>query len=422
VDSMVMHAHRINHPLDLDLLAKKLSNKRVVMLGESTHGTSEFYSYRAALSEMLIRDHGFKFVAVEGDWPDATRLRRYIQRGEGSSARSVLSMINRWPLWMWANEEVISFAEMLRHYECPFYGLDVYSLYESISEVIRYLKKVNPFLARRAAARYDCLLKFEGHEVAYAQSLLAGARDCEAEVIANLEDLLHLRIEQEYDDGEQYFNAVQNARVVRAAEEYYRTMLEGGPRSWNARDRHMVDTLVQLLEHHGADSKCIVWAHNSHIGDYRATDMWGEGYVNLGGLARQRMGPDQVGLVGFGTYQGHVLASHAWGSREEVMTLPSAKSGSIEECSHRASTRLGAKAFFLDCNTRLKDTPLTDVIGHRAVGVVYRPDHENRTQYVPTILTERYDAYVHIDRTRAVHSLGGQNQRGLFPETWPVGH
>lgn len=421
INAIVKNARKISHPLDLKSLAEKISNKKVVMLGEATHGSSEFYAYRAILSEILIREHGFNFVAVEGDWPDASRLRRYIRKGEGKNARSVLKQIHRWPLWMWANEEVVSFAETLRFYQCGFYGLDVYSLYDSIAEVVRFLKKTDPLLAKKVEERYACLEKFKGSEIAYSQSLLKGEKNCESEAVSNLEDILRLRMENEHDDGELIFDAQQNARVVRNAEKYYRTMLEGGVNSWNERDHHMQDTLEQLLEHHGSDSKAIVWAHNTHVGDYRATDMWGEGYVNLGGLARRHFGTENVALIGFGTYQGSVVASHAWGSREEIMKIPPARAGSLEEICHRAALELDSKNYFLFFDEQDRSAAFTSVLGHRAIGVVYHPEHESRGQYVPTILSERYDAFIYLDRTQAIQSLSGVFQRGNIPETWPQG-
>ena len=414
-------AKRISHPLDLHSLAERIAENRVVMLGEATHGSSEFYSYRAILSEILIREYGFDFVAVEGDWPDASRLRRYTKNGEGKDARSALKQIQRWPRWMWANEEAVSFAEVLRYHQCGFYGLDVYSLYESITEVMRYLEKVNPQLASRVGERYDCLNRFKGNEIAYTQSLLGGEKGCEEEVVSSLEDLLCMRVELENDDGELLFDTQQNARVVKNAEKYYHTMLQGGVESWNVRDHHMQDTLEQLLDHYGPKSKAIVWAHNTHVGDYRATDMLADGYVNLGGLARQQFGSKNVALVGFGTYQGSVVAAHAWGAREEIMKIPPAKQGSLEDYCHQVALKLGSNNYYLYFDDELRDGPLTTVLGHRAVGVVYNPIHENRSQYVPTIVTERYDAFVHIDRTQALQSLAGKNQHGVIPETWPAG-
>ena len=421
IETITKNAKAITHPLAIHELAEKIAESRVVMLGEATHGTSEFYSYRAILSEILIREYGFKFVAVEGDWPDASRLRRYIQKGEGKDARTVLKQIQRWPLWMWANEEAVSFAEVLRYHQCGFYGLDVYSLYESISEVMTYLKKINPLLAKQVGDRYDCLGRFEGNEISYTKSLLAGESGCEKEVVSSLEDLLKLRLENEHGDGERLFDTQQNARVVMNAEKYYRTMLQGGADSWNVRDHHMQDTLEQLLEHHGPQSKAIVWAHNTHIGDYRATDMLSEGYVNLGGLARQRFGSKNVSLIGFGTYQGSVVAAHAWGSREEIMKIPQAHAGSLEDACHQAAVRMGNNNYYLYFDDQLRQSALTSVLGHRAIGVVYNPIHENRSQYVPTIVTERYDAFIHIDRTQALQPIGGKIQRGVVPETWPEG-
>lgn len=411
----------IQTPDDLRDLAHSFKDKRVVMLGEATHGTSEFYRLRAALSEILIREHGFTFVAVEGDWPDATRLRRYIQKSEGNSAQEVLQEIHRWPRWMWANQEVAEFAERLKQSKTPFYGLDVYSLFESIDEVLKYLKDANPIMARRVSERYSCFNSFGGDEISYAKSLFHNPDGCLKQVVSSLEDLLRMRIAEGQKNGHDLFDARQNARIVKNAENYYRAMLSGDARSWNVRDQHMQETLELLLEHHGPEAKAIVWAHNTHVGDYRATDMRSDGYVNIGGLAREHFGVQNVALLGFGTYQGKVIAGPAWGAAEEEMILPPAKMGSIEECFHIALERLGNRNCYLKFDERLRESSLARVLGHRAVGVVYDSRHERRGQYVPTSLAERYDAFVFIDETTAVRPLHGTFIYGEFPETWPMG-
>ncbi len=414
-------ASPVRNPEDLGPLVEKIKDKRVVLLGEATHGTAEFYQLRAMISEILIRDHGFSFVAVEGDWPDATRLRRYIQKSEGGSAKEVLERIHRWPRWMWANAEVADLAEDLKKLGTPFYGLDVYSLFDSMDAVLSYLEKVNPLLGRRLAGRYACFNSFGRDEIAYAKSLLEYPQGCQAEVISSLEDMLRMRMTEGQRDGHDLFDAQQNARIAKNAEDYYRAMLRGDTSSWNVRDQHMQETLELLLEHHGKDTKAIVWAHNTHIGDYRATDMWSDGYVNLGGLARQRFGARNVALVGFGTYQGKVIAGHAWGAVEQEMTLPPAKTGSIEECFHVAMERQGLRSCFLIFDEKLRDDALCRVLGHRAVGVVYDAGHERRGQYVPTSLSERYDAFIFVDQTTAVHPIHGVIEYGNIPETWPMG-
>ena len=404
-------------------LVNQLKERRIVMLGEATHGTFEFYRFRAALSEALIRDHGFDFIAVEGDWPDGERLRRYVQRkeGAGSSAEAVLSRIHRWPRWMWANREVAALADRLRPLACGFYGLDVYSLFESIDEVLRYLRRVAPLMARRVERLYACFEPYRSDEIAYARSLLRDPEGCLHEAIQGLEEMLTLRTVRSSRDSDELFEAQQNARVVKNAEAYYRAMLQGDAQSWNNRDEHMLETLEQLLGHAGPGSKAIVWAHNTHIGDYRATDMRDNGYVNLGGLARLRWGAESVALVGFGSHHGHVTAGAAWGAAAEAMVLPPAREGSLEDHFHRAAQRLGQPDFFLSVDGALRDSALATTLGHRAVGVVYDPDHEGRSQYVPTSLVGRYDAFVYMDETTALHPLGGFQELGNVPETWPSG-
>lgn len=408
-------------PDDLGPLVEQIKDKKVVLFGEATHGTAEFYQLRSALSQILIKDHGFSFVAVEGDWPDATRLRRYIQKSVGESAKGVLQSIHRWPRWMWANTEVADFAERLKGFRTPFYGLDVYSLFESMEEVLSYLNKANPLLARRLASRYACFNSFGRDEIAYARSLLEYPQGCQSEVISCLEDMLRMRMGEGQSNEHDLFDAQQNARIARNAEDYYRAMLRGDASSWNVRDQHMQETLELLLEHHGPGAKAIVWAHNTHVGDYRATDMLSDGYVNLGGLSRQRFGTRNVALVGFATYQGKVIAGPAWGAPEQEMTLPPAMTGSMEECFHVALDRRGLRSGFLVFDDKLRQGPLCQILGHRAVGVVYDPRHERRGQYVPTALSERYDAFIFVDETTAVHPIHGFTEYGDVPETWPMG-
>jgi erythromycin esterase-like protein/predicted phosphoribosyltransferase/predicted alpha/beta-hydrolase family hydrolase len=405
---------------DLNPLLNAIKDSRVVMLGEASHGTHEFYEMRSLISKRLIKDYGFNFIAVEGDWPDAYRLNRYIQAGEGKNAREVLMHNHRWPTWMWANEEIVKLAEWMRNHRAGFFGLDVYSLFESIDEVVNYVKKNNPDLAQIIQQRYACFTPFEGDEISYARSLLDDPAGCESEVILNLQSLLETRLQDAQKDGDELFSTQQNARIVANAESYYRSMLLGDADSWNVRDGHMMETLDQLLERAGEGAKAIVWAHNTHIGDYRATDMRASGHVNLGGLARQNYGEENVALVGFGTYQGEVLAGSAWGRPEQVMPLPAAKPGSYEDIFHTAAVKAKASQFYLLLRDQIH-SPFAQTLGHRAVGVVYDPRQERRGNYVPTELSKRYDAFVFIDRTRALKSLHSLFVRGEFPETWPSG-
>ncbi|QDK38614.1 erythromycin esterase family protein [Bdellovibrio sp. NC01] len=407
----------------LDGLIEQIAKSRIVMLGEATHGTHEFYVLRRMISERLIRKHGFKFIAVEGDWPDFQRINQFIRNETKSSASEALQGFSRWPTWMWANEEIVSLVEFLKTEMVPMFGLDVYSLFESIEAVKEYAqaKDLNLLLAVEGA--YACLNPFQKDEKEYARHLLQFPEGCRHEVVSILRKLLRLRINDLHQSKEQLFDVQQNARIVANAEEYYRRMLFGGPESWNVRDRHMIDTLDMLLKNWGPDSKCIIWAHNSHIGDYHATEMVHQGYVNLGGLARERFGMDAVALVGFGTYQGQVIASHAWEGQETVMNLPRAKDSSFEGFCHKTTQNLKTSGFSVIFDAETRASVLGKrTYGHRAVGVVYDPKHENKElNYVPTIPAQRYDAFVFVDETSAVHPIKTKTSALDFPETWPGG-
>jgi erythromycin esterase len=415
-DSLV----KINRPSDLKNLIEKIKDKRVVMLGEASHGTLEYYQTRAEISKRLIEDYGFNFIAVEGDWPDAFRLHKYITANEGKSAKQVLMKNHRWPTWMWANDEVVQLAEWMKGRSAGFFGLDVYSIFESIDEVLKYLNKTHPALAAEFQNRYSCFDSFERDEMSYAKSLMKFPEGCEKQVTENLQRLLSLRLSTISKHADELFNAQQNAHIVDGAESYYRAMLGGDANSWNIRDGHMIETLDRLLDKHGPNSKAIVWAHNTHIGDYRATDMKVAGYVNIGGLARQSYGSKNVALVGFGSYHGQVLAGAAWGSPEKIMPLPDAVPGSYEFYLHLAAHKKNAPKFSLDLTDQIEG-PLTEQLGHRAIGVVYNPKHEHRGNYVPTELAHRYDHFIFIDRTTALKSLHNIPVVGEFPETWPSG-
>lgn len=411
---------KINQEEDLDALIDSVKDKRVVMLGESTHGTLEFYRIRALISKRLIKDHGFKFIAVEGDWPDAYRLHRYIQTGIGTNAKSILLKNRRWPTWMWANEEIIKLVEWMRRHKTGFYGLDVYSLFESIDEVNSYLKSNKISFADEVAKRYACFEPYQRNEIAYARSLMKMPAGCESAVLLNLQKMLNVRIKDVSRNGDELFSAKQNAHTIANAESYYRAMLSSDPSSWNIRDTHMMETLDRLLDRSGEGGKAIVWAHNTHIGDYRATDMKEKGYVNLGGLARMSYGDDNVALVGFGSYQGEVLASSSWDGEEKIMTLPAAKEGTYESYLHQSAIKHNANQFYF-MMPEDSQSAFAQRLGHRAVGVVYDPAHENRSQYVPTILNKRYNSFVFVDRSHALKSLHSEFTHAEFPETWPTG-
>lgn len=425
--------HNLDKIRDLIPMIDRIKDARIVMLGEATHGTHEFYEWRRLISEWLITKHGFNFIAVEGDWPSCQSLDQYVRRGEGLDARSALSVFRRWPTWMWSNTEVVRLGEWMRSHNSArtqqvpvgFHGLDVYSLFESMETVVKRLEEINPFLARRARARYACFDSFWEDEWRYARSLLESSPSCEAEVVGVLKDLLTLKLAEDSDPNDRAFDIRQNARVAANAEHYYRNLAHGTEDSWNIRDRHMLETLEQLLERYagklGASAKGIVWAHNTHIGDYRATEMQAHGQINLGGIARERFGNDQVALVGFGTYQGTVTASHAWDGPIETFNIPPGKPGSIEDAFHQASIARGLRQGWLTFSPEDRRGPLAQPRGHRAIGVVYDPAHERFGNYVPTSLAQRYDAFIFIDQTRALEPIIQGFQHGEIPETYPSG-
>jgi erythromycin esterase len=417
-------------PTDLDPLIERIGDARYVLLGEATHGTSEFYEWRAALSRRLIEEHGFSFIAVEGDWPDCYRVNRYAKwyPDAGASARDVLHAFERWPTWMWANREVAELAEWLRDHnrrlpaerQAGFYGLDVYSLWESMHAVVSYLESIDPGLARSARASYRCFEPYGEDVQEYARATALVPTTCEREAVQVLTALRSKAAEYREDGRDAFFNAEQNALVARNAERYYRTMVRGGPTSWNVRDTHMVETLERLVAHHGPNAKAVVWEHNTHIGDARFTDMARAGMFNVGQLVRQTHDGDDVVLVGFGTHRGTVIAGDEWGAPMRRMRVPPAREGSFEDALHR-SHRGDLLLLFHD-----KDdggiAGLDEPIGHRAIGVVYDPRNEAWGNYVPTIVPRRYDAFIHIDESAGVDAIHMPVLvDGEPPETYPSG-
>ncbi|HXF65011.1 MAG TPA: erythromycin esterase family protein [Caldilineaceae bacterium] len=410
---------------DLDPLLDAIGDARYVLLGEASHGTSEYYSWRARLSQRLIREKGFSFIGVEGDWPACYEINRYVKSypHTDQEATHALAAFTRWPTWMWANWEIVALAEWLRRHnagqvlerQVGFYGLDVYSLQESMTSVIEYLRAHVPEAVATAARAYQCFEPYGEDVEAYAFSTAFVPDSCEDEVV---ELLMQVRSQPPaYDnDPEAAFNAEQNAWVMVGAERYYRTMLRGNAASWNIRDFHMADTLDRLMEHHGPDAKAIVWEHNTHIGDARATDMAGAGMVNVGQLVRERHEAEGVFLVGFGSHQGTVIAGSAWGAPMRRMKVPPAEEGSWESVLHRAGRR--DKLLLMD---ELRDfQPAQTPRGHRAIGVVYHPQRE-AGNYVPTVLTERYDAFLYLDETRALHPLHDETGSTRTPDLYPFG-
>lgn len=432
-------------PADFDPILKKAEGKDVVLLGEASHGTHEFYRVRAEITKRLIREQGFNAVAVEADWPDAHRINRYV-RGSGSDPEAVdaLSGFLRFPQWMWRNTDVLDFVGWLRNRNdsladherkgipstqssVGFYGLDLYSLNTSMEAVLVYLRKNDPTAAEKIAERYGCFDHFDGDTRRY--GLLAGSGmsgDCEHDVIAARVELHGRKKNLLRRDGteasDDFFDAEQNARVVRDAEEYYRTMFRQDVSSWNLRDRHMMQTLLMLCEHlerNYGRSKIIVWAHNSHLGNASATSMGARGEFNIGQLAREHFG-ERVFAVGFTTHQGTVTASSDWDAPAERKRVRPGLKGSYEELFHET----GIPNFWLDCHATpgisklLRQSRL-----ERAIGVIYRPETELQSHYFRSSLPDQFDGILHYDETRAVEPLERtvEWESGEVDETYPSG-
>jgi erythromycin esterase len=408
---------------DLDPLIHAIGNSRYVLLGEASHGTHEYYTWRTRISQRLIKEKGFSMIAVEGDWPDCYRINRYVKgyAGAGESAKEVLKEFNRWPTWMWANWETIALTEWLRRHNAQlphrdkvgFYGLDVYSLWESMEALFSYLEKKDPLVLRSVQKAMDCFEPFNLKEgFTYAERTYGIPLSCEQEVEDLLSDL-RKRMPLYNTDHEAVFNAEQNAVVAVNAEHYYHNMLHGGEESWNIRDRHMTETVNRLMHFHGPDSKIIIWEHNTHIGDARATDMKNAGLINVGQLIKEEHDEDGVFRVGFGSYEGTVLAAYNWAGSTKKMQQPEAIKDSWEQLLHENGAY---DQLILSENI----TTFTNPIGHRAIGVVYNPKYE-QGNYVPSIIPSRYEAFIFLDRTNALHSLHIQPDGLQMPETYPWG-
>jgi protein-L-isoaspartate(D-aspartate) O-methyltransferase len=412
---------------ELARLAERFAHKRVVLLGEATHGTAEFYDARAAITAMLVEKHGFNIVAVEADWPDAAVYDAYVRglrRPEVPRAA-----FTRFPTWMWRNGEVAAFLKRLKTIneaiadpdrKCGFYGLDVYSLSASIEAVLAYLDKIDPASARIARERYGCLAPWRSDPVRYGRMAISrGYALCERPVADALLDLLKKRLDYLVKDGEAFFDAEQNARIVTAAEQYYRVMYYGDAVSWNLRDQHMFDTLERLLAHRGPDSKAVVWAHNSHIGDAEFTEMGQvRGEHNIGQLARARFG-GAAALIGFGTDRGTVAAASNWDGPMEIKRVRPARDDSYEGRSREA----GIPAFLLETGPGQKDhirSELSEPLLERAIGVIYRPETELLSHYFQAELSRQFDAWIWFTETQAVTARADVHPHGP-DETYPFG-
>ena len=421
---------------DYDSLLAFIGDAKVVLLGEASHGTTEFYRSRAQITKRLICDKGFSAIAVEADWPDAYRVNRFV-KGDNKDADAswALSGFKRFPTWMWRNAEVLQFLTWLRVHNdslvpadrVGFYGLDLYSLHASMECVLRYLDNIDPDAARRARARYACFTQFGDDPQRYGYAAGFGLRpSCEEEAISQLIDLqrnslLHSRMD-EFAALDRFFDAEQNARVVKDAEEYYRAMFGDSVASWNLRDQHMMETFVALSRHLGlrqAPAKMVVWAHNSHVGDARATAMGQAGEWNIGQLARQRYG-DDCRSIGFTTYSGTVTAASEWDGPTRTIPVRPARADSYESLMH--DTEIPAFTLNLKKPSRVADS-LRTPMRERAIGVIYRPESELASHYFKAALSDQFDAIIHFDESCAVEpiELEAKKSCGEPAETFPSG-
>jgi erythromycin esterase len=463
----IVNFNKLENSKDLDILLDRIGDSQFVLLGEASHGTSEFYRWRTEITKRLIEEKEFSFIAVEGDWPDCYKVNRYIKGFHNSdsskSAYDILYSFNRWPTWMWANKEIGELVEWLKSFNdqkkqkqkdssnsnffptkklVGFYGLDLYSLWESMEAILQYLKKVDPNAVKNAIEAYNCFEPYGKDVENYARATAFVPENCEDEVIEMLTSIRSkMDVYSKKDHGnrekeEEYFNAEQNAITAKDAEFYYRTMIRGDVQSWNIRDTHMMETLERLIEFHDdnnndSNSKAIVWAHNTHIGDARATDMFKDNMINLGQLVRERKNKKNTVLIGFGTYKGSVIAAKQWGEKMEQMEVPPAIDESWDNILHNLQSKSVAvsntnnKLIILsNDNTNIFDNKRNSNTwrGQRAIGVVYNPQYEKYGNYVPTDLSLRYDAFLFIDETHALHPRHMQTIKDEdLPETFPTG-
>jgi erythromycin esterase-like protein len=423
-------------PQDYDGLLELMGDARFALLGEASHGTREFYRERIRITQRLVTEKGFTAIAVEADWPDALRVNRYVHgASDDRDATAALSGFQRFPAWMWRNTEVRDFIEWLREYnqargrheQVGFYGIDLYSLFTSIAQVLAYLDRTDPEAARRARARYACFDHANEDSQAYGYGASFGlSPSCEDEVIQQLREMSRRMADVSLGRGaerDEAFYAQQNARLVHNAEEYYRNMFHGRVSSWNLRDSHMVDTIQALdrhLSHDGHTPRIAVWAHNSHLGDASATEMGDLGEWNVGQLVRDRYGADAV-LVGFSTHHGWVTAASEWDDPPHRKRVRDALAGSWEDVFHQT----GVERFVLPLRGK---AALRELVGssqrlQRAIGVIYRPETERQSHYFNARLADQFDAVIHIDMTHALEPLdkGPVWHTGEAPETYPSG-
>jgi erythromycin esterase-like protein len=415
---------------ELSPLIEAVAKSQFVLIGEASHGTHDFYDIRAYITKELISKHGFTAVCIEGDWPDAYRVNEYVRgRGDAVTADNALNGFSRFPTWMWRNDVVLEFIEWLKGHNASaekkagFYGLDLYSMYTSIDEVIKSLRKIDPEAAERAKRRYSCLEHFAENPQVYGYASTVGmTKKCEDDVVSQLAELQRKTLESYELDGaseERLFYIEQNARLVSNAEQYYRSMFNDDILSWNVRDEHMAETLGELVEflgRNGENPKVVVWAHNSHLGDARATERSDKEELNLGQLVRERH-PGECALVGFTTYTGTVTAASDWDAPAERKKVRPGYAHSYEELFHT----LEESKFYLE--TKRAQEELAEPRLERAIGVIYRPETERYSHYFHAHITQQFDWVIHIDETRALTPLEPTTEwhSGEAPETFPSG-
>ena len=420
------HFASVEHA-SLDNLLERIGDSRVVLLGEASHGSREFYEMRARITRELIEKKGFTIIAAEADWPDAASINRYVHNTASDPLLENMPF-TRFPTWMWANQSVLDFSHWLRSYndnqtaadkKAGFFGLDLYSLSSSIDAVLTYLENMDPVTAEVARVRYGCLTPWANDPGLYARVILTDQyRACEAEVLAVLQDLLKKRLEYAAASDECFFDARQNARLVVNAERYYRTMYYSEENSWNQRDNHMFETLQAVMEHYGPGSKAVIWAHNSHVGDASATQMSARGELNIGQLARQKYG-NKAYIIGFGTDHGSVAAASEWGGPMEVKQVRPSRIDSYEHVCHQVNT----DNFMLPLSKPLDDVTRRELMAERlerAIGVIYRPETELQSHYFHACLPRQFDEYIWFDESQAVVPLSREIRKAM-PETFPFG-
>ncbi len=403
------HSIPLQNQTDVSLLLNEIADETYVLLGESSHGTSEFYQIRSELSKRLITEKGFTFIAVEGDWPACMQINRYIKGYDKhiKSARDALKKFNRWPTWMWANEEMLDLIDWLKEYNSKqpenkkvgFYGIDIYSLWESMDEIIHHLEKSNSQMLNAAKEAFACFEPFNRRPEKYGVAAAFYGDTCHEEAIRLLTELSfnkHEFVNKEEDS----LNVEINGLITANAENYYRTMVTDDNGSWNIRDKHMVQVIEIISQFYGEHAKGIIWEHNTHVGDARATDMADEGIVNVGQIMREQFGEEELYIVGFGTNYGTVIAADQWGVNYERMDVPKAKSRSWEDLMGKA----GSFDKLLIFNQKNREL-FSETIGHRAIGVVYNPNYEHLGNYVPSSMSNRYDAFIYIHQTNALTPL-----------------